>query len=689
MRPEDIHLRMKPEIIHHEGEQPSALLVAHRDVAHHLFGVGSSLRNAGWSVRSETLQHVVPVHVAKRTIQQSHIVVHTDSDPQSTRRLRQQTESMGIPITMVMDGVLEYANTFLNPRFTHGLLRPAPADLVLASGMHDRVILEALGNQAAGVGLPRLNAFLDRFDTIVPDSEPAGLMIATANQPWFTPGMRARLLASMEQLKSFTQRLQIPIRWRVSAAIADSLGVEQDTEDLVQSLHSVQGVITTASTLAFEAMLAQKPTGLLHPHPWPLWIPAINLFRGDQQHGLDDDRERMRSLRGVDRAPSQAAERSHEQLFADLKPKWHDTLDQFICSIVHADAATFRDQQSLAEQMIQTRAADEIPTILEQLRTHTRSRSGADAPQQKLSISEHPLMQAVDALVESGFRRIVIASSTHTSPSMRTIAEHPPPELVGFVVPARTHHEVLLGLPAAGPQHFLEELQPDAMVLTAPEEDLSILGSMLWDACTSLKAVVENPENPKFAHAQTVIEQARIAAGQGEVRTTLQPGLCAGLITCDHNALLAGAPPQLILLDGSDLDFELFQDTSPFRHQGTQVLSLRWSQRELLACERFSRLTDSFGDSPYAIYGAGVHTTRLLHHGRPKSLPAFVIDDHACGSEIEGIEVLPPNHDRISDIASVVISSSRFEIAIWNRCDGLRARRIQVHRLYDNVKTAY
>lgn len=665
---------------------PRALLVAHRGAAHHLTGVGSALRNAGWVVESETLQGDVPVLVSTRSIERCDIVVHVDSDPASTLGLRARAEARSVPTVMQIDGVLEFANTFLNPRFGNGLLQPAPADLVLASGAHDQVILEALGNRASANGLPRFDAFIERWRTCQLTHEPKEIMIATANQPWFTRGMRARLMLELEQLQAQTQHMQIPVRWRVAAEIAEALGIERDTAELVDSLQRVEGVITTASSLAFEAMLADKPVGVLHPYPWPLWFPCVSQYHGARDIDQQDDLAQIHERGAAVTAANEAAATSISKVLANAQVQHHQDTAAFIESVLHPESGMLEWQRRILQGCVNTGAAEGVPEVLNQLRVHKQLTGPITTNPVDAAADERVLIEAVESLARAGSRRVVIAANTLPTEAMRSIANCPPEQLVGFAVPVETDQEVLLGLPAAGVDQYLEQLMPDGIVLTAPEDDLSILAAMLWETPEHIAVVDADPSNPKFARARDAIEHAKRSSLHGEVRSTLDAGVCQGM-ACTHSAgVLAGDPPAMILLRGDEEDFEVYQRAQQLRASGTLVRSLRWSDAELRACERFAQLVHAFEAQPYAIYGGGLHTTHLLRHALIDSRPMYILDDGArVGARLEGIEVIAPADPRVGEVSRVVISSQRHESAIWERCGALREQGVEVHRLYDGV----
>lgn len=675
---------MDPARPPHAHRTRRALLVAHRGASHHLVGVGTALRAASWEVLSETLQSDVPVRVCRRSIAQSDVVIYPDSDPQSTHELRRHAAELGVPTVLQMDGVLEYANTFLNPKFERRLLQPAPAGLVFASGTHDREILEALGNQAVPVGLPRLDDFRNRFNATIAAHAPRGLMVATANQPWFTPGGRERLLAALFDLTQAAGRMGVYVRWRVSSEIARVLGVERDSLPLIESLSRVEGVITTASTLAFEAMIARKPVGIVHPHPWPLWIPCTHRFDGRSDAGIDDDRANMQRLGGVDEPANRAAELSIGQMLGGHRVQTERQAEPFIASLLQPDPPLSEVRARILERYVQRGAADSYARALPVRTTkHAEPRTVLHQSEAYTGPTPGDLSQAVRRLVCQGASRVVVAVNTLVTPEMWSLAADAPAQFVGFVVRQETHDQILLGCPASGHRQFVEAFRPDGLVLTAPEDDLSILAAMLWSTPIATLLTTADPANPKFAHAEDVISGAKRALIHGKVRTTIRPGLCAGLESMPPDQVLLGDRPAMILLAGDEVDFQIYQRARPLRDLGTEVHSLRWSGQELDGCERFAKLVRRIDHEPYAIYGGGQHTAHLLGQAIITHRPRAIFDDAgAPGDTLDGIPILPLDQLMPDEISVLVLSSLRHEKRLWEQTSHLRAMGVEVRPLY-------
>jgi glycosyltransferase involved in cell wall biosynthesis len=189
-----------------------------------------------------------------------------------------EARRVGARLVLVMDGLVEYRNTFLNPRNGAQFLRPAPADLVVCCGETDERVLTAMGNRAVATGLPRLDRLAAEGPLPPPDRP--GLLVATANTPAFNEEERHRLLEALRRLRTVVERMGIAARWRLTGGLASDLGVERDASPVRESLGAVSAVITTSSTLLVESMLAGRPTAILHAHPTPLWQAAAWGWRG-------------------------------------------------------------------------------------------------------------------------------------------------------------------------------------------------------------------------------------------------------------------------------------------------------------------------------------------------------------------------------------------------------------------------
>lgn len=291
----------------HRGHRPArVVLAAPVGHSHHFAGLAAALESHGVDSSLECAQLGAPVRVPGWIARGTDVLVHAESVGARAAGIELAAERAGRPLVLIMDGVCEYGNTCLNPDAGARFLRPAPADVVLAAGAHDRGILRALGNRAVATGLPRLDRFARAVRDICPYESGSDLLIATARRPSPSPQGQARVLAALVELREACARRRVPVRWRVGRELAGELGVVRDTLPLAASLERARAVITTASTLALEAMIAGRPTGVLHPHPWPRWLPAVWVWSPTAVH----DANGSTSISGQVHAATEAARRS-------------------------------------------------------------------------------------------------------------------------------------------------------------------------------------------------------------------------------------------------------------------------------------------------------------------------------------------------------------------------------------------
>ena len=670
--------------------QNTALLVAQRSGAHHFEGVVHALTDHGWSVKEETLQRYAPIYVPRQLAAQADVIIHADPIRANMKSVIDAARSESIPVVLQMDGVLEYANTFLNPRAGRGVFMPAPADVVLASGPHDRAILNALGNRALATGLPRLHKFSDRLESFETEHEPSGLLVATANQPSHTPGGLARLMESLRHIKVESDRQAIAVRWRVSADIAQYLGVAQDRDDLVVSLSNVKAVMTSASTIAVESMLASKPTAIIHPHPWPLWIPCAWMYQEDLAHGIQEDRAAMDALMGSDIDANRVANESISSIADGCVQHRTSVVGDLIDSVLAPDAQLLSMQQRVVCQCTRKDSPARVARVIEYI--SRLGTSSSDEPSQEqasnLNFDENSeaVVDAFERIRNQGADRIAVAVGTKPTAAMEWLASNRSDVLAGFVVTGEPSGGVILGVKTVGHLDVQTAFQPDALLVTNPDDDPSIVAAMrLFD---DSKVRLEKCYLPcdRVNHIEHVVDIAEQQIKLGEVRTSVERGVIEGARSVSIGEIFDGDRPCMILLEGNDADFEIFKRSQAWRSAGTVVHSLRWSTAELSSPERFAKIVIDLQGESYAVYGGGLHTERMMKHSGVSHQPSCILDDSAVrGKTIEGIPVIQPAGMN-QCVSAIVISSLIHEAVLWDRTEDFRKRGGAVYSLYQGCE---
>lgn len=256
---------------------PPRVLLVQSGHCDHFAGIDAELASLG--LRAERAwPEPLPPRVEPGT---GLVMVHELESARSLRALA-LARRHGVPTALLMDGIVEWRNMFRNPKNAADFLSPAPVDLILCAGEIDRLILSSLGNSAVATGLPRME-----WAKGIPDPDaamPPRILIATARTPCFNDRERATLLDALAGIRDAARSLRVTVVWRLTQHLDEQLGVSSDGRSLSACLADVHAVLTTPSTLALEAMLARRPTGLIHPFETPLW-PAAAVVLGQAEPG--------------------------------------------------------------------------------------------------------------------------------------------------------------------------------------------------------------------------------------------------------------------------------------------------------------------------------------------------------------------------------------------------------------------
>jgi len=185
----------------------------------------------------------------------------------------------------LVDGILEWRNAWENREdepacpFT---MRPALSDKIASIGFSQSRILQSWSNgpKVETVGIPRLDELRSQWHESDFDVRTEGLakvLVTTAKTPGFTSGQIESTRQSLVVLKEF---FQSKVMWRLTAGLAESIGVENQLGDLSggdvqEAIKASDVVITAPSTTMLEAMLLRKPVALLDFHHCPGYVPAV------------------------------------------------------------------------------------------------------------------------------------------------------------------------------------------------------------------------------------------------------------------------------------------------------------------------------------------------------------------------------------------------------------------------------
>jgi 2-polyprenyl-3-methyl-5-hydroxy-6-metoxy-1,4-benzoquinol methylase/MoaA/NifB/PqqE/SkfB family radical SAM enzyme len=193
----------------------------------------------------------------------------------------QQLKRRGVPTLHVVDGVVDWNNTWENPRsLTEDaglpLFQPILCDKVACLGQLQARVFSAWGNadKCEIVGAPRFDRYYSLKRRARPADAPARILVMTANTPYFNEDQHQAIRYALQDLRdSFAAAGgngggAIEVVWRLTRGLEAEIGVKSTSSDftgkeLAELLVTVDAVICSPSTALLEAMLLGLPTALL------------------------------------------------------------------------------------------------------------------------------------------------------------------------------------------------------------------------------------------------------------------------------------------------------------------------------------------------------------------------------------------------------------------------------------------
>jgi hypothetical protein len=213
------------------------------------------------------------------------LVLCVNDQPYDIAKCLDAARESGIPSLILQDGVLEWRCLYENPQYGAGggppWHQPVLPDKIACLGRQSARQIAAWGNadKVEITGMPRLDGLLGRK----PQARPIPgnrILVMTAKKPWFQDSQKEVILRSLFDIKNyFDKNSTIEVVWRITKKLERAINVanqlqELATNELVNILERVDGVITTPSTTILEAMLLNKPVAVLDYLNTPRFIPT-------------------------------------------------------------------------------------------------------------------------------------------------------------------------------------------------------------------------------------------------------------------------------------------------------------------------------------------------------------------------------------------------------------------------------
>ncbi len=216
------------------------------------------------------------------------VITHNHYRWEELSILRNIYENSSVPLLILVDGILEYRNSFQHPDLAEGaMFQPLIGHKLACIGQSQIRLVESWGNvgKCELVGLPRLDHLVDDSPATAKPSEQPGefrLLVATARTPWFNESQRQVTIEAVQTVKSFLDATEtingrtVHVQYRMAEELHLNLqvdGYENRPPPIDQVLQKVDAVITTPSTLQLEAAAFGLPVAILDFHHHPQLTP--------------------------------------------------------------------------------------------------------------------------------------------------------------------------------------------------------------------------------------------------------------------------------------------------------------------------------------------------------------------------------------------------------------------------------
>ena len=207
-----------------------------------------------------------------------------------------------VPTLTLQDGLIEYAHCCLKEGSIHRY-RPIATEYLLTFGERPKKIAEMRCETASVVatGSPRFDDYL-QYQAGLPDSS-LPILVTTANTPWQDKKSRKSFSKMFMQLLGVLNDIGVDFKLRLPDKVKKELllsspiaysralkskfakGLSRTDTSLLDDILSSSAVVTTPSTVALEAMVLERPTSILQPGFYPMYLEsAFHLTSKESLH---------------------------------------------------------------------------------------------------------------------------------------------------------------------------------------------------------------------------------------------------------------------------------------------------------------------------------------------------------------------------------------------------------------------
>jgi peptidoglycan hydrolase CwlO-like protein len=214
------------------------------------------------------------------------ILTHEHFRWETVTTLRRVLDASRIPVLIMCDGILEYRNTWENPKVADGsVYQTIFGNKIACIGRGQARVIESFGN--AGIceiiGHPRFDLSYEKECLPVQAEGPFRLLITTARTPAFNEYQHQQLIRGLSDLKQRFDRNQsvanrhVQVDWRLSDELLKELELplpkaSYRMPSLSDAIETADAIITTPSTVYLESVIKRRPTAILDYTNSPAYI---------------------------------------------------------------------------------------------------------------------------------------------------------------------------------------------------------------------------------------------------------------------------------------------------------------------------------------------------------------------------------------------------------------------------------
>lgn len=237
----------------------------------------------------------LPIQVVQSPVEDWHppedaglVLTHEHFQWETVATLRRVLDASRIPVLIMCDGILEYRNTWENPKIADGsIYQTIFGHKIACIGRAQARTIESFGNAGLCeiIGHPKFDLSYDQACLPVQGSGPFRLLITTARTPAFNEQQHLQVVKGLSELKRRFERNQgvagrkVDIQWRLPSELLSELELplpkaSYRLPSLGDAIEASDAIITTPSTVYLEGVIKRRPTAILDYTNSPSYVPS-------------------------------------------------------------------------------------------------------------------------------------------------------------------------------------------------------------------------------------------------------------------------------------------------------------------------------------------------------------------------------------------------------------------------------